>query len=87
MRQSEDRRAVDAPRRIHVLRGITQEDPPAWLHSAIIRRIAAAIEGWHGRGVVCDGGLGYLTYDLALAKLRDDPRYAAFVRKMKLAAN
>jgi TolB-like protein len=32
-----------------------------------------------------DGGLNYITYDRALAKLRDDPRYAAFLRKMKLA--
>ena len=34
-----------------------------------------------------DGGLGYITYDRALAKIRDDPRYAAFLRKMKLAPN
>jgi TolB-like protein len=32
-----------------------------------------------------DGGLSYVTYDRALQKLRDDPRYAAFLRKMKLA--
>jgi TolB-like protein len=32
-----------------------------------------------------DGGLSYITYDLALAKIRDDARYAAFLRKMNLA--
>ena len=34
-----------------------------------------------------DGGLNYITYDRAFAKLRDDPRYTAFLRKMKLAPN
>ena len=34
-----------------------------------------------------DGGLSYVTYDRAIAKIRDDPRYAAFLRKMRLAPN
>jgi TolB-like protein/cytochrome c-type biogenesis protein CcmH/NrfG len=32
-----------------------------------------------------DGGLSYITYDRYIQKIRDDPRYAALLRKMKLA--
>ncbi len=32
-----------------------------------------------------DGGLSYVTYDRNLEKLRDDPRYKDFLRKLKLA--
>jgi TolB-like protein/Tfp pilus assembly protein PilF len=31
-----------------------------------------------------DGGLGYITYDRSLKKLEADPRYDAFLRKLKL---
>ena len=31
-----------------------------------------------------DGGLAYITYDRSLKKLEDDPRYGAFLRKLKL---
>ena len=34
-----------------------------------------------------DGGLNYVTYDRAIEKLRGDPRYGAFLRKMKLTPN
>ena len=34
-----------------------------------------------------DGGLPYITYDPLIAKLRSDPRFGAFLRKMKLAPN